>query len=435
MRSITKHIAAIGVILVLNGAIFLGSQNLAYDITEIGFISSALDTEIQNEMINGTIPSLQAGIVLQNRLIWAKDFGSQPSLDTIYTVGSITKAFTATAFLQLHEQGQIDLDADVSTYLPYTIRNPTYPNTPITIRQLLSHRAGMIRDAGALQWYDNSLLTWLNDTLGIDLPLWVDPPPILDEWINSTSTANPEMWTSEPGTQYEYSNVGFLFLAYLMEQITGQSYAAYIQENIITPLGLTNTGFEASSFPNQLAIPHEPVGGSLLEVPIYDNYYYGAGGLRSTVPDLAQYLIAHMNQGRSNGVQLLQPESVELMHTVVSSSYGLGWHHSEIGQGHGGVTVGFTAEMRYQENRLGAYGIVLLIGRAANFEDDPDFMLSKATIIQLLLQEAGLMFAQSFAFAGQVPLLITLGGLSVGIVVITVFLVVRWRKGTIVNQQ
>ena len=136
--------------------------------------------------------------------------------------------------------------------------------------------------------------------------------------------------------------------------------------------------------------------------------------MRSTVPDLAQFLIAHMNQGQINGFQLLKPETVELMHKQTVSfppgslmvGYGLGWfhlsnetykhHYLHGAQGHGGDNWGFTCQMWFVEKERGAYGIILLTNLNRSFKDDNLHTLATGLKIEdLLLQEASARFTQS----------------------------------------
>ncbi len=394
--------------------------------TELGLVSASLDADIQTHMSSGHIPSLQCGIVIQDRLVLAKGYGEQPELNTVYMIGSITKTFTATAFLQLMEQGLIDLDADINTYLSFSVRNPDYPATPVTIRQLLSHTSGLAREFGYML-FDNGLIEWLNDQFDLSLALW-DSPPTLDELITSTSMSNTSIWESQPGTAFSYSNLGFMVLSYIFEEVSGQSLAAYVQEHIATPLGMSSTGFAAADFPGQLAIGHERVNiTTIAALPHYDTYYFGAGQLRSTVLDLAPYMIAHMNLGRYGPVQLLQPSSVEIMHQPVTPGYGLGWITQNDVEGHSGGVWGFLSEMYFQETARGSFGFILLVNRAVVITQDSIFISNYATICELLCEEAERLFEQALTNAGLTTMLV-ISGLSVGVAVTITIVVIFWRR-------
>ena len=95
--------------------------------TEVGSIDKEVDQQIQTLMEEGDIPSLSVGIVVNDELVWAKNYNGPAGLDSVYIVGSIQKPFTASAVLQLVEQGALDLDEDVSAYLPFPVRHPDYP--------------------------------------------------------------------------------------------------------------------------------------------------------------------------------------------------------------------------------------------------------------------------------------------------------------------
>ncbi|MFX1475992.1 MAG: serine hydrolase domain-containing protein, partial [Promethearchaeota archaeon] len=377
------------------------AQGRYQPVTEIGVISSEVDADIQTLMGLGGMPSLQVGIVVQDRLVWAKGYGDQPQLDTVYLIASITKTFTATAFLQLYEQGFIDLDADINTYLPFSVRNPNHPTSPITIRQLLSHTSGIARDYELLDaqlLVDNQAIAWINLNYAESHPLWPSIPS-LDDIVNETNLANPVLWTTHaPGATFAYSNMGFLLLSFLLEEVTDQPLTAYTREHITTPLGMEDTGFLAAEFPGQLAIPHERINATTVGVmPFYESYYFGAGGLRSTVLDLAQYLIAHMNRGRCGAVQLLQPATVELMHQTVAGEYGLGWSNEAGDHGHSGSLYGFTSVMTYRDTPQGAYGVIGLTNRRGGLYPDAAFSSIVEEIYDRLFEEAERLFEQALA--------------------------------------
>ena len=120
---------------------------------------------------------------------------------------------------------------------------------------ILTHRSGISGDVSnqTLWDFDTDMITWANDNLGADLPLW-ESRPTLEEFLNGSLNPGgpyyaPENWDSQPGgTERHYSNTGFLLLAYLVEQLTDQSYFEYLQENVLDPLDMTSSGFNHSDF-------------------------------------------------------------------------------------------------------------------------------------------------------------------------------------------
>ncbi len=412
-------------------------SRLAQDSTEIGSISQALNENIIREIAEGEIPSLQAGIVVGEELVWAKGYGEQANLDNVFMLGSISKTFASTAFLQLYEGGTIDLDADVNTYLTFSVRNPSFPSTVVTIRQLLSHTAGLMRDYPyGLYWYGNSIVGWLNDNVGTSYPLWPEPHPLLANMIIPAWMSSSAVWAYEPGTVFSYSNFGYAFLSYLFEQIAGQSLPDYVEESIMAPLGMTDSGYWGADFPGRHAFPHERLAnGTICELPVFDAWDFGAGPVRSSVPSLARFLIAHMNDGTSGGFQLLEPETTALMHTPVLGSYGLGWYHYGVSgsQGHGGVDIGFMAEMQFRVNERGPYGVILLINRASTIASrDTELFSSQAAIMNLLFDEAAIWTPTGSTSTNPtppslLPFLLTIGLVIVSAVVALV--IIRRRRG------
>ena len=407
--------------------------------TELGSIDQAVDQQIQTLMAEGDIPSLSVGIVVNDELLWAKNYNGPAGLDSVYIVGSIQKPFTASAVLQLVEQGALDLDEDVGAYLPFPVRHPRYPDTPITIRMLLTHQSGLGAETGAEAAYifqdDYSVYAFAEELLGLELPR-LDPYPSCEKLYEGLLTPGgvyyeADVWEFEPGTVH-YSNTAFQFLGCIVEHVTGQSLAEHIEGYVLEPLGMAHSGYSVSELIQYHAPPHERVEGNyllmdgqkvpiregyeglvennLLELPLYERTP-GAGGMRTTVPDLAQFMIAHANQGLApNGLKLLQPETVEMMHQVAGSSdgninsfnlvgQGMGWSVCEDGvEGHVGGQLGFGGTMVFKRTDQGTFGILMMtnvnlmyLGEARKWEWFGDYYFK---VEQLLLQAAEEMLAR-----------------------------------------
>jgi len=383
-----------------------------------------MDEKIKFLMSKGNIPSLAAGIVVNDSLVWTGGYGADP-YETVYLIASLTKPFVATAILQICEQNLIDLDTDINEYLPFSLRHPEHPDKPITIRMLLTHQSGLAHYTIQYRCYveDQGILDWRSENLGWRVIEYTPYPPFV-EFLEGYLTPNgpyysPNAWSSsEPGTQFLYSSLGYDILGYVVERVTDQPFTEYLQENILDPLNMTSTGFSVSDSPENQAVPYERVYGvltkTLVELPIYDRILIGGGGMRSTVPDLAKFMIAHMNDGKIDGIQLLKPGSIELMHgKAVSFSpqspivgYGYGWiHYNENpvnfidmrgSQGHGGECLGYMSAMWFIEDEQGGYGIILLSNVNENIKSNVVGAPEIYRLIQeLLLQEASLMYKQT----------------------------------------
>lgn len=393
-----------------------------------------LDEKIQYLMEKGNIPSLVAGIVVNDELVWAQAYGDC-DLDTAYVLGSITKPITATAVLQLYEKGLFDLDDDINKYLPFEVRHPQYPDIPVTIRMLLQHQSGLSRNIEQHERYmDGKILRdWAAENFGVTYEYEYDSLSLetfLENLVTPGGTYySSDVWVdSPPGTGYTYSNLGYDLLGYLVEQITETSFPEYVKEYIFDPLEMSKTGGYAADFAHH-AVPHERVyalfSKANIELPLYDRTHIGAGGIRSTLPDLAQFLIAHMNHGRHpNGYQLLNPETVAVMHGKAVSvfnrffmvGYGMGWEHRSDdpgqyfylhgSQGHDGGTEGYTCHMWMVESESesesdpesepkNSYGIILIANIYTYYKPDTLWMLSWNYMLQdVLFYEAFLMAAQ-----------------------------------------
>lgn len=407
---------------------------------ELGSIDPAIDQQLQTLLEEGGMPSFTVGIVVEDELIWAKSYDGIAGTDTVYIIGSVSKPFIATAVLQLYEHGLIDLDEDINKYLPFAVRHPEYPDDPITVRTLLTNQSGLAMDTETyirFQNPDDALSEFVSYVFGVDLPeLNLDPYPSRAEFFEGL--LNPEgeyysnsVWTESPGN-YQYSNIGYGLLAYIIECVTDGSVEEYLQSQIFEPLEMTNSGAQLTGLETYHAYPYQRIQGdyihiplrgipfyrfcaiweincvarnlfspggylpvpegiynyledSYLRFPLYENLV-GNGGVRTSVSDLSKFMIAHMNGGRApNGYQLLQPETVEMMHEIAvphSGSvnflpmvgYGMGWTIVEDGiQGHIGGASGYEAEMLYKEIPQGQIGIIFLRNWSWELADDYDY--------------------------------------------------------------
>jgi CubicO group peptidase (beta-lactamase class C family) len=265
-------------------------------------------------MKKGHVPSLVGCVIYKDTILWMNGYGDQPDLNTVYPIGSITKSFTTTAILQLMEQELITLDEDVNIYLPFSLRNPNYPNSPITFRHLLSQRASL----GAIT--NVSLMNEYNF------------PGFLDQVLDKNSSHYQEIiWKpSTPGTSFAKSDTTFDLLAYLVEIITNQTFAQYLGENIFSPLNMSETKFRISEYESsRLAIGYEWMKVGEMEprnivTNQSDSESYGGSALKSTIQDMSRFLITEMNEGIYEGTRLLNKTTIDEKNINLMNGYGLG---------------------------------------------------------------------------------------------------------------
>ncbi len=281
----------------------------------------------------GHYPGMSACIVSNTTVVWKKGYGlydielqKSAASQTIYIVASITKTITSTALMQLYEQGFFQLDDDVNLYLPFSLRNPHFPNDPITIRMVLSHSSSLTTDPLSYHWFNYS-----NPP-----PIPFYPSPWLEEYLlPGGAFYTPEIWdaTHPPGAYMQYANINFDLAAYLVQLLSGQPFHEYCNDHIFTPLGMTKTGFRLPDLPiDDIAFPYKYQNRTYIKLSHYQLLHYPIGGLMTTVDDLSVFLIAHMNGGISNGTRILKNETVTFMHTIQPPGniynnfhYGLGW--------------------------------------------------------------------------------------------------------------
>ena len=246
-----------------------------------------------------------------------KNWNLPVTSDSRFRVASISKIFTATGYMQLTEEGKINLDEDVSRYLGFTLRNPNYPNRAITSRMLLSHTSS-IRDY---------------------------PTPYVPFKSNVRSFfTSADCWTKNraPGTNFSYCNLNFVLLATIMEKVSGQRFDKYMTKNVLKPLDIKGSfnlrDFSSGDLQKMGTLYRKTKGESgryyaqiddrpidLPSASLLANYRPGTnagifspqGGLRVSPEELAHMLQMLMNQGTYKGKQILKPVSVQLMEKPV----------------------------------------------------------------------------------------------------------------------
>ena len=290
------------------------------------------------------IPAATIAVVKDGALFFAKGYGfadreKRIPVDpatTLIRPGSISKLFTWTAVMQLVEQGKLDLDADVNSYLK-TFKIPaTFPE-PITMRHLLTHTPGFEDQGLGLFARDSAELKPLRESLAAKIPARVRPA----------------------GSLSSYSNYGTALAGLIVEEVSGIPFDDYVEQNILKPLGMDHSTFR-EPLPAELA-PDMAVGYQWKKGRFEPGKFelignYGpAGSLSATATDMAKFMIAHLQLGRLGETRILKEETARRMH---SRLYGLdprlpgmahGFYEMEAhgvrGIGHGGDTMLFHSEL------------------------------------------------------------------------------------------
>jgi CubicO group peptidase (beta-lactamase class C family) len=381
----------------------------------------SLEAKIDYLVKEAGLPSAAAGIVVNDELVWAEAFGDA-ELSTVYSIGSVTKPFVATAALQLYEDGLIDLDADAGDYLPFPLRHPDYPERPITVRMLLSHQSGLAHFTDLYMAYHMGpeMASQLREKRDFELPA-VDRTVPFATFAESYLSPDgrhftPDAWLPHrPGARYAYSTVGYDLLALIVERVSGLPFPEYARAEVFGPLGMTDSGFSVEQFAGRVAIPYDRAYGALarsdLALPVEEVATLGGGGMLSTVPDLARFVISQLNPPRGDeGMQRRAVSVPKGQGDLNQAGYGLGlgqlnatpwncWGHlydMHAAIGHGGSWFGYGGQMWFVPKGSEGYGVVLLVNTDADFEEEAsDLWVFAGTYkMQVLLMEAA---AEAFA--------------------------------------
>jgi CubicO group peptidase (beta-lactamase class C family) len=297
-----------------------------------GFIPLALE---RGDIAGAVVVVVKDGQVLFEKGYGVSDVDKQTPVDphtTLFRPGSISKLFTWTAVMQLVEQHELDLDADINTYLDFKI--PPAFGKPITLRNLMTHTPGF-------EETDKSL--FMNDpkkymALDTALKLWV-PKRIF-----------------APGTVPAYSNYGAALAGYIVQRVSGEPFEQYVSHHIFQPLGMVHSTFVQplpKSFVSAMSNGYDKA--STKAQPFELIPMSPAGALSASADDIARFVIAHLNNGNYNGVQILKPETAIKMHGIAyqrlplvpGMAYGF-YHEDRNGHviiGHGGDTLWFHSDL------------------------------------------------------------------------------------------
>jgi len=302
-------------------------------------VEAFLDGLVPLQLKRDDIAGATVSVVKDGKLLFAKGYGyadvekQKPvsAQETLFRPGSISKLFTWTAVMQLYEQGKLDLDRDVNEYLDYKI--PDAFGKPIALKNIMTHTPGFEEQIKDLFTVGNS-------------------KPVLGEYLKTHIPGR----VYPPGTVPAYSNYATAVAGYIVERVSGRSFDEYVAENILKPLKMTRSTF-SQPLPSELA-------------PLMSNGYrlgsgsaeafevvnpYPAGSLSSSATDMAQFMIAHLQDGQLGDARILKPETARLMHSRLfalddaanAMCYGF-YEESKNGQriiGHGGDTVYFHSDL------------------------------------------------------------------------------------------
>lgn len=324
----------------------------AYDINDPGDLETFVDGFMYGQMMAYHIDGATVSIVKGGKTVFAKGYGyadrnswTPVSADmTMFGVGSISKTFAWTAVMQLQGQGKIDLDADINQYLDFKIPD-TYPGHPITMRNLLTHTPGFEEMSAAEATQAEA---FGKQNLIDTMPERVFPP----------------------GKYASYSNYGAELAGYIVQRVSGMPFNDYVKKNIFAPLNMTMSDFEdplpasEKKYETQTFYFKDGVFVPGADQPL--KAVAPAGSMKSTATDMANFMIAQLQDGRFGDGRIMSEKSAVLLHTqhftYDSRLPGMcyGFYEGEMNgiryYQHGGDTTTYHAEMAlFPEQQLGIY--------------------------------------------------------------------------------
>lgn len=278
---------------------------------------ASVDALVRRQDFSGTILVAERGRALYRRSFGLADRAFAIPVDsrTRFKVASITKLFTSTLILQLHDQGKLDLEAKADSYLP-ELRGA--PAGAVTVQQLLNHTSGLA------QW-DNVGSYQEAFARGVDRY----QRPLAPADLVRLCCLGPLV--AAPGARFDYNNADYFLLGRIVERLTGRSYEEALSERILRPLGMTSTGMlHWDSIVERLAPSYfhrDDTGALVRDMPVYYENWYAAAGLYSAAPDLRLFADALF------GGRLLEPASLARMLRPGLDDYGYGLWSYEVVRG------------------------------------------------------------------------------------------------------
>jgi CubicO group peptidase (beta-lactamase class C family) len=325
-----------------------------------------IDPMVEKAIKDFQVPGMAIGVVVDGHVVYAKGFGYRDiekklpmTPETLFAVGSCTKAFTTFAMGNLVDEGMLHWDQPVIDVLPEFRLWDQYATTNLTIRDLITHRTGMPRHE--FVWYNAKMNK--------------------QEMLRRIRYLKPSF---EIRQRYQYGNLMYFVAGMALERLAGKSWEEFIQERILNPLQMKSTNFsvEETQKSANYASPYIEKEEKLKKIPFRNLSLIGpAGCLNSNVEDLTHWIKMHLAGGVYEGKTLISPATLQELHAAhvivpgapesrdtLLYAYGLGWAvHSYRGHyylSHDGVSDGFTSVLGLIPNEN--IGIVILSNKNMN---------------------------------------------------------------------
>jgi len=303
---------------------------------EMAAVTRSVESAAQAELADKEIPSIAVALIDRSGVVWSRAWGKAdadgkvPATPaTIYRAGSVSKLFTDIAVMRLVEQGKLDLDAPVTRYLPdFRPQNPF--GGAITLRQLMTHRSGLVREAPRGHYFDSEA----------------------KGQADAVASLNATRLVAAPGAITKYSNAGIAVVGEVVARVTGKPYAQAVTDLVLRPLGMSASGFALGAVKGPVAYSQmNSFDGGRWAAPPLELGTPAAGSLYTDTADLGAFARAMLNGGGA----VLKPSTLaemwrEQYGKTGTRSFGLGFGLGTLdGQrtvGHGGAVYGHVASLQ-----------------------------------------------------------------------------------------
>ena len=299
----------------------------------------SLNVALQGIADSSLIPGFAVSLIQNDKILFSKGFGYSNlknkapfTLQTINSVASISKTFIGLAILKLVDEGKLNLDEPINSILPYKIINPFHPDKEITVRHLVTHTSSIAQEFDPEEVGESTIVLIDSFKANSETPANLKKEIAyymlgkyisIDQHIRKFTQPSGNWYSRDnflkypPGSKFNYTNLGALIAARIVEIKSGLSFDEYTRHQIFEPLNMTNTAWHYKELDSALFTTlyttddrKKPI--KVLEHPQYAMTDYPVGGLRTNVEDLTKYLV-EIIKGYNGKGKLLTPESYQVL--------------------------------------------------------------------------------------------------------------------------
>ncbi|MCC5911052.1 MAG: beta-lactamase family protein [Clostridiaceae bacterium] len=320
-----KKLYIIGLLLVLLITPFFMNYNSLPKEEYVEEFTASLEAKVPQLLAKYNIPGAAISIIEDGEVKWVGTFGYgnideeiEITRDTVFQVASISKSATAVGIMKLVEEGRIELDAPIESYVTrWSVPESEYNNSHVTVKNLLSHTAGLSVGGGYPGYHPSTQLPTIEESLtGVE------------------GGSRPVEIIYEPGTKFSYSGGGYSLLQLLIEEVTGKTFNDYMKTNVLKAADMNNSSFQWEEFlQDKTATAYDK---DLNQLPNYLFAEKAAAGLYTTIDDMNKFMITQIDSysGIHEG-SLLSKETMQQMHAPVMQVEGLeGFIYQKTALGH-----------------------------------------------------------------------------------------------------